>query len=395
MTGNLEHLETICNDNAFDIFMKFESTQRIFEKFCTELLNTFPQFSISCTKSAAENAKDNNVDNNEIWFPTHVSEMDKCNHLVLKFQPEMTTDHPGFHDKEYRARRMEIADIAFNYRHGIPIPLVEYNLEELDTWKQAYNTLNELYNTSACTEHVKELRKLEEIGLYSPNHIPQLEDVSNHLKKTTGFRLRPVAGLLSARDFLASLAFRMFQCTQFIRHHSKPLHTPEPDCIHELLGHIPMLCNEEFADFSQEIGLSSLGASDDEIEKIATLYWFTVEFGLVKQDNKIVAFGAGLLSAYGELKHAISNVPEQRDFDPKITMLTPYRDEDYQPIYYVAESISDMKIKMNQFTRKMLKNKLHKSYNPYTERIEVTDSETHIKRAVKQMLHELEKVIVS
>jgi phenylalanine-4-hydroxylase len=168
--------------------------------------------------------------------------------------------------------------------------------------------------------------------------------------------MRPVAGLLSSRDFLNGLAFRVFFSTQYIRHHSEPLYTPEPDICHELLGHAPMFVDRDFADFSQEIGLASLGASDEDVQKLAHCYWHSVEFGLCREDGENKAYGAGLLSSFGELEYACSpehpgadQPPEIKDWDPAVAATQEFPITTYQPVYFLANSLGDAKQRMREY----------------------------------------------
>uniref|UniRef100_A0A672TSB0 Tyrosine hydroxylase n=1 Tax=Strigops habroptila TaxID=2489341 RepID=A0A672TSB0_STRHB len=323
-------------------------------------LNTF----ISSIKRVTEDVRTTKEDKFH-WFPRKICELDKCHHLVTKFDPDLDLDHPGYSDQVY-------------------LPFLTF-------MKEVYSTLKSLYPTHACKEYLEAFNLLEKYCGYNEDNIPQLEDVSRFLKEKTGFQLRPVAGLLSARDFLASLAFRVFQCTQYIRHASSPMHSPEPDCCHELLGHVPMLADKTFAQFSQDIGLASLGATDEEIEKLSTLYWFTVEFGLCRQNGIVKAYGAGLLKTPSSF-HSLSDEPELRDFDPDTAAVQPYQDQNYQSVYFVSESFSDAKSKLRSYAAH-IKRPFSVKYEPYTHSIELLDSPQTICHSLESVRDEIHSLI--
>jgi len=322
------------------------------------------------------------------WFPSKIQDLDRFANQILSYGSELDSDHPGFTDPVYRARRKEFADIAFNYKHGEPIPDPGYTAQEKKVWKEVYTNLTRLYKTHACYEHNHVFPLLEENCGYSPDEIPQLQVVSDFLRSVTGFTLRPVAGLLSSRDFLAGLAFRVFHSTQYIRHHTRPNYTPEPDVCHELLGHVPLFADPAFAQFSQEIGLASLGASDEYIEKLATCYWFTVEFGITRQNGQLKAYGAGLLSSFGELEWCLSGKPELKQFDPEITGLQKYPITEHQPIYFVTESFEDAKQRMIDFAA-TIPRPFGVRYDPYTQSIQLLDSKRQIQKLLTNINHEM------
>lgn len=290
------------------------------------------------------------------WFPRHISELDLIAHRTLDAGVDLESDHPGFKDETYRARRAILATSALQHTWDNPIPYIEYTEDEIETWSQVWDRLEEPVRKYACKEYLHSLQLLKKKCGYSRDNIPQQQDISEFLQHRTNFIMRPVAGLLSSRDFLNGLAFRVFFCTQYIRHHSKPLYTPEPDICHELLGHAPMFADRDFADFSQEIGLASLGASDEDVQKLAHCYWHSVEFGLCREDGENKAYGAGLLSSFGELEYACSpdhpaetDPPQIKDWDPAVAATQEFPITTYQPVYFVASSLGDAKQRMREY----------------------------------------------
>nr|XP_033808153.1 tryptophan 5-hydroxylase 2 isoform X2 [Geotrypetes seraphini] len=325
------------------------------------------------------------------WFPRKIAELDKCSHRVLMYGSELDADHPGFKDNVYRQRRKYFVDVAMSYKYGQPIPRVEYTTEEIKTWGTVFRELTKLYPTHACREYLKNLPLLTKYCGYREDNVPQLEDVSTFLKERSGFMVRPVAGYLSPRDFLAGLAYRVFHCTQYVRHSSDPLYTPEPDTCHELLGHVPLLADPKFAQFSQEIGLASLGASDEDVQKLATCYFFTVEFGLCKQEGQLRAYGAGLLSSIGELQHALSEKASVKSFDPRTTCLQECLITTFQEAYFVSESFEEAKEKMRDFA-KSINRPFSVYFNPYTQSVEILKDTRSIENVVQDLRSDLNTV---
>mmetsp|Transcript_20423 Transcript_20423/g.42803 ORF Transcript_20423/g.42803 Transcript_20423/m.42803 type:complete len:467 (+) Transcript_20423:14-1414(+) len=351
----------------FDFFVDFEAD----DKNSPSVLSLFASLESMTTKALILDEKD------VMWFPRHLSELDLIANRTLDAGADLESDHPGFNDKVYRARRAELARVAQEYKWNEPIPYIDYTQTEVDTWGIVWDRMESLLDTHACSEYKKSFAAMKEHCGYGRDNIPQAQDITNYLQGKTGFRMRPVAGLLSSRDFLNGLAFRTFFSTQYIRHDSMPLYTPEPDICHELLGHAPMFADQDFADFSQEIGLASLGASDEDVQKLAWCYWHSVEFGLCKEDGEHKAYGAGLLSSYGELEYACAKYrpaggtedrPEIKPWDPAVASVQEFPITTYQPVYFLAESLNDAKTKMRDFCENLKKPFLSR-HNPNTHEI--------------------------
>ena len=259
----------------------------------------------------------------------------------MKFENinELHIDHPGANDAEYRKRRDYIAGLSKNFRETGVITDVEYSPREQRVWRYVAEELEDLHQKRASPFYLKAKKDL---GITN-DRIPQLTEMNRRLKELTGFRLAPIEGLVETRGFLSWLSYRVMLCTQYIRHHSQPAYTPEPDIVHESMGHIPMFTNPNFADFSQFIGHGARIATDKQLEELGRLYWFTVEFGLVEHEGDIKAYGAGLLSSFGELEHAFSDEVVRKPFDLEEVINTEYSYSDMQPLLFVIPSYAELK----------------------------------------------------
>jgi phenylalanine-4-hydroxylase len=257
---------------------------------------------------------------------------------------ELPEDHPGFHDEEYRARRAAIAEVGEQWERGQPIPIVEYTEEEHEVWAVVSQELEVRHQTYACAAYLDGAASID----LPSDRLPQLRDVDAAVHARSGFHIYPVPGLVPKRRFYGDLADRVFNSTQYIRHHSVPFYTPEPDIVHEIIGHAQMLASPVFADLHQRAGEASRRSrSEETLDFFSRVFWFTLEFGVVHEDGETKAYGAGLLSSYGE-------ITEFRDADirPWDIYEMGTRDYDithYQPVLYEAPSFKYMVDELSAF----------------------------------------------
>ena len=250
---------------------------------------------------------------------------------------ELPADHPGFSDPAYRTRRAAIAEVGRKHRRGEPIADVEYTPEEDEVWRVVSHELGRKHARYAVAAYREGARAVT----LPTERVPQLREVDARVHGLTGFHIEPVPGLVPTREFYGALAGRTFLSTQYIRHHSVPFYTPEPDIVHEIIGHANMLGNPVFADLYEAAGRASLRATSDEaLERFSKVFWFTLEFGVAWEAGELRAYGAGLLSSYGEIEEFRS--AEIRPWDLDLMGRQDYDITRYQPILFAAESFDRM-----------------------------------------------------
>lgn len=212
---------------------------------------------------------------------------------------ELGDGHPGLNDPVYRERRDLLATQASRWVPGEPAADVAYTPEEHEVWRVVCEDLKAKHQTYACREF---LDGKEALGL-PLDRVPQLEELSDKIEPMTGFRYRPAAGLVPLRDFYGALADHGFWATQYVRHHSVPLYTPEPDVLHEVVGHGNTLADRRFTELYEAAGQAARRVESEEaLEFVSKVFWFTLEFGVVHEDDGLKAYGAGILSSPGEIE---------------------------------------------------------------------------------------------
>jgi phenylalanine-4-hydroxylase len=249
----------------------------------------------------------------------------------------LDSEHPGFGDPAYQERRNAIAARALAWSPGQPPPHVPYTEAEHEVWRIVCRELAVKHEKYACRAYRDASHAL---GLPA-DRIPQLDEVTARLEPLTGFGYVPAAGLVPLREFYGSLGDDTFHSTQYVRHPDAPLYTPEPDLIHEVIGHGNLLADPQLAEVNRLAGRAAQRVETDEaLQFLADVFWFTIEFGVLREDGELRAYGAGILSSYGEIEEFRDMEIRPLDFLAMGTI--DYDITHYQPVLFCAESMEHL-----------------------------------------------------
>ena len=264
------------------------------------------------------------IDPKTMVEPPDVSELD------------LEAGHPGLGDANYVKRRRELFALCRRHRlQRLGPPLIDYTAEETRIWREVSPKLDELHRQHACGVY---LQAKDVLGI-SATEVPQLKLLSDRLNRETNMHLVPAEGPLPYRTFYSYIAQRGFPVTQFLRHGSHPEFTPEPDMIHDCLGHVPPLMNQDYAEVLTLIGKAAFTTPDPlQVLALKRFSWFSIEFGLIEEDGQTKVFGAGILSSTGEIPFSLSSDVERRPFVTDEVIETDYDPSRMQDLLFVIPS---------------------------------------------------------
>jgi phenylalanine-4-hydroxylase len=264
---------------------------------------------------------------------------------------ELEPGHPGIGDANYVARRKDLFALCRKHRlERLGPPLIEYTPEETRIWREVAPKLHELHDKHACAIYLKAKDDLA----ITESEIPQLRTISERLQRETNMHLVPAEGALPYRTFYEYIAQRGFPVTQFIRHGSHPEFTPEPDMIHDCLGHVPPLMNRDYAELLTLIGKAvATTTHGDQVLALKRFSWFSIEFGLIEEHGVTKVFGAGILSSTGEIPHSLfSRQATRRPFVTETVINTDYDPSQMQKDFFIAPSLPFLRRELEALVRR-------------------------------------------
>src|SRR5260370_30137730 len=263
---------------------------------------------------------------------------------------ELEAGHPGLGDAAYVQRRKELFALCRQHRlDKLGPPLIDYTAEETCIWREVRPKLDELHRKHASRIYLQAKRTL---GI-SQQEIPQLRLLSQRVERETRMHLVPAEGPLPYRTFYSYIAERGFPVTQFIRHGSHPEFTPEPDMIHDCLGHVPSLMNHDYAELLTLIRHAVISNRvPEQVLALKRFSWFSIEFGLIQEDNDTKIFGAGILSSTGEIPFSLSNDVRHRPFVTNEVIETDYDPSRMQDMLFIIPSFVFLRREIEQLVKR-------------------------------------------